>query len=174
MREPSLFSIMKSSNSKTDPDKLTGNAKAARQRVALAESKLKSAKEQAGLAKRRRKEAKLVARRAKQQVKRAKAELAEAKKVLGESEQELALAAKRADEARKRIKPRQGAKTPVNKPKKTNRSARRRPTALVVSPGASAAIEEAPFAGGLAETTGQETGSESPGNAGSPSTQENS
>ena len=81
---------MKTSNSKTDSQKLAGTGQTARLRVAIAEGRWKAAKEQARVAKRRRKEVKVIARRARKQAKQAKADLAEARKALAEAEAKLA------------------------------------------------------------------------------------
>lgn len=87
---------MKTSNSKTEAQKLAGDVKLARDRVAMAETKFKAARQRARLAKRRRKEVKLIARRARKEAKQAKAALAEAKQALAEIEAKLARFSRRA------------------------------------------------------------------------------
>jgi hypothetical protein len=93
---------MKTSNSKTDSQKLADTVQMARLRVATAENQWQAAKEQARAAKRRRKEVKLIARRARKQAKQANAELADARKALAKAEAKIAKSGARTTKTRKK------------------------------------------------------------------------
>ncbi len=109
---------MKTSNLKTDSQKLVSTVQTARLRVATAENRWQAAKQQARSAKRRRKEIKLIARRARKQAKQAKADLADAREALAKAEAKLAQSGPR------RKKPvRQAAATPQKKATRSTASA---------------------------------------------------
>ena len=57
-----MNTALKTSNAKTNTQKLAGNVKLAREQLAIAESQFQEARERAGLAKRRRKEIKQIGR----------------------------------------------------------------------------------------------------------------
>ena len=123
------FLIMKTSNSKTDSQKLVSTVQTARLRVATAENRWQAAKQQARAAKRRRKEIKLIARRARKQAKRAKADLADAREALAKAEAKLGPVRPAPEEAGKAsrrhpAKKRRGPPHPLL-PSRRNRSAGR-------------------------------------------------
>jgi septal ring factor EnvC (AmiA/AmiB activator) len=112
-----MNTALKTSNPKTDTQKLAGHVKLARERAAIAERQFQAARERARLAKRRRKEIKLIARRARKQAKQAKAALAEAKEALAEAEAKLANLGKRLVSGRP-AKARPAAKASAAAPRK--------------------------------------------------------
>jgi hypothetical protein len=81
---------------KNGPQRLIGEVRMFRIRVATSESKLKVLREQARLAKRRRKAAKRLAQQARKQFKRSKAEVAELRQALANAEAKLFRAGGRA------------------------------------------------------------------------------
>lgn len=118
---------------KIGPQRLVGEVRMFRIRVATAESKLKLLREQARQAKLRRKAAKRIAQRARKQFKQSKSELAELRQALAKAEAKLFKAGGRAL-ARKLAKARPVTKARTRAAKKPKPIARKpRPASPVAS-----------------------------------------